>query len=59
MRLIPRELDKLVLHNAGFLAQKRLARYVNRQAMLISQECEKAVLEIRCCAEVLRHEFDM
>ena len=28
MRLTPRELDKLVLHQAGFLAQKRLARGV-------------------------------
>lgn len=28
MRLSPRELEKLVLHNAGFLAQKRLARGV-------------------------------
>ncbi|KAJ1554723.1 hypothetical protein HK096_002202 [Nowakowskiella sp. JEL0078] len=28
MHLIPRELDKLVLHQAGFLAQKRLARGV-------------------------------
>jgi urease subunit gamma/beta len=26
MHLIPREMDKLVLHGAGFLAQKRLAR---------------------------------
>jgi urease subunit gamma/beta len=26
MHLTPRELDKLILHNAGFLAQKRLAR---------------------------------
>src|ERR1051325_3423622 len=26
MPLAPRDLDKLVLHNAGFLAQKRLAR---------------------------------
>src|SRR5271154_4164475 len=26
MHLSPRELDKLLLHNAGFLAQKRLAR---------------------------------
>ncbi len=26
MHLTPRELDKLVLHQAGFLAQKRLAR---------------------------------
>jgi urease subunit gamma/beta len=26
MHLLPREIDKLLLHNAGFLAQKRLAR---------------------------------
>src|SRR5882724_7172068 len=26
MHLSPRDLDKLMLHNAGFLAQKRLAR---------------------------------
>src|SRR5512138_1601317 len=26
MRLTPREIDKLTLHQAGFLAQKRLAR---------------------------------
>src|SRR6185436_19151557 len=26
MHLAPREIDKLLLHNAGFLAQKRLAR---------------------------------
>lgn len=26
MHLTPREIDKLILHNAGFLAQKRLAR---------------------------------
>src|SRR5919206_5280158 len=28
MHLTPREIDKLVLHQAGFLAQKRLARGV-------------------------------
>src|SRR5436190_346014 len=28
MHLSPRDLDKLLLHNAGFLAQKRLARGV-------------------------------
>src|SRR6187549_467857 len=28
MHLSPREIDKLILHNAGFLAQKRLARGV-------------------------------
>ena len=26
MHLSPRDLDKLILHGAGFLAQKRLAR---------------------------------
>ena len=26
MHLSPRDIDKLLLHNAGFLAQKRLAR---------------------------------
>jgi urease len=28
MRLVPRELDKLILHQVGYLAQKRLARGV-------------------------------
>ena len=28
MHLTPRELEKLTLHNAGFVAQKRLARGV-------------------------------
>src|SRR5437870_11991316 len=28
MHLTPREIEKLMLHNAGFLAQKRLARGV-------------------------------
>lgn len=28
MHLVPRDIDKLLLHNAGFLAQKRLARGV-------------------------------
>jgi urease subunit gamma/beta len=28
VRLAPRDVDKLLLHNAGFLAQKRLARGV-------------------------------
>ena len=28
MHLTPREIDKLMLHQAGFLAQKRLARGV-------------------------------
>jgi len=42
MRLSPREIEKLILHNAGFLAQKRFARglklnYVESVALIASQ----------------------
>jgi urease gamma subunit len=42
MRLLPREADKLALHNAGFLAQKRLARglrlnYTEAVALIAAQ----------------------
>ncbi|KAI8593481.1 urease [Geranomyces variabilis] len=45
MRLLPREVDKLVLHQAGFLAQKRLARglrlnHPEAVALIASQICE-------------------
>jgi urease subunit gamma/beta len=45
MHLTPRELDKLVLHQAGFLAQKRLARglrlnYVESVALIATQLME-------------------
>ena len=45
MHLTPRELDKLVLHQAGFLAQKRLARglqlnYVEAVALISTQLME-------------------
>lgn len=45
MHLSPRELDKLMLHNAGFLAQKRYARglqlnYVETVALISSQMLE-------------------
>lgn len=45
MHLTPRELDKLVLHGAGFLAQKRLARglrlsYPEAVALLATQLLE-------------------
>ena len=56
MKLTPRELDHLVLHNAGFLAQKRLARGVRlnkpeAKALLATQMMEmirdgKAVHEL-------------
>ncbi|KAJ4838729.1 hypothetical protein Tsubulata_043738 [Turnera subulata] len=45
MKLTPREVDKLGLHNAGFLAQKRLARgrrlnYTEAVALIASQILE-------------------
>ncbi|KAF9677810.1 hypothetical protein SADUNF_Sadunf08G0146500 [Salix dunnii] len=45
MKLIPREVDKLGLHNAGFLAQKRLARgrklnYTEAVALIAAQILE-------------------
>ena len=45
MHLTPREIDKLLLHNAGFLAQKRLARglrlnYVEAIALIATQILE-------------------
>lgn len=45
MHLAPREIDKLMLHNAGFLAQKRLARgvrlnYVESIALISAQLLE-------------------
>src|SRR5579862_5031987 len=45
MHLSPRDIDKLMLHNAGFLAQKRLARglrlnYPESVALIASQVLE-------------------
>ena len=45
MHLTPREIDKLVLHQAGFLAQKRLARgirlnYLEAVALIATQLLE-------------------
>ncbi|KAJ3122770.1 hypothetical protein HK098_002497 [Nowakowskiella sp. JEL0407] len=47
MKLVPREIDKLVLHQAGFLAQKRLARgvrlnHAEATALIASQLLEYA-----------------
>ena len=44
MRLSDREIDCIILHNAGFLAQKRLARglklnYPEAIALISSQVC--------------------
>nr|XP_010930125.1 urease isoform X3 [Elaeis guineensis] len=45
MKLVPREVEKLALHNAGFLAQKRLARglrlnYTEAVALIATQILE-------------------
>ncbi|GKE72028.1 urease isoform X1, partial [Tanacetum coccineum] len=47
MKLSPREAEKLMLHNAGFLAQKRLARgfrlnYTEAVALIATQILEFA-----------------
>lgn len=57
MHLTPREIDKLVLHQAGFLAQKRLARglrlnYVEAIA-LISTQLLEFIRDGRSVAELM------
>ena len=57
MHLTPREVDKLVLHQAGFLAQKRLARglrlnYVEAVA-LISTQLLEFIRDGRSVAELM------
>jgi urease subunit gamma/beta len=57
MRLGPRDLDKLILHNAGFLAQKRLARglrlnYPEAVALLATQLLE-LIRDGRSVAELM------
>jgi urease subunit gamma/beta len=57
MRLSPREIEKLMLHNAGFLAQKRYARglklnYVETVALLSAQLLE-FIREGRSVAELM------
>ena len=57
MHLTPREMDKLVLHQAGFLAQKRLARglrlnYVEAVA-LISTQLLEFIRDGRSVAELM------
>lgn len=49
MKLSPREIEKLELHNAGYLAQKRLARglrlnYTEAVALIASQVCFASVV---------------
>src|SRR6478672_3689268 len=57
MHLAPRELDKLLLHNAGFLAQKRLARglrlnYPETVALIATQLLE-LIRDGRSVAELM------
>ena len=57
MKLVPREVDKLVLHQAGFLAQKRLARglrlnYVEAGALIASQ-CLEYIRDGKSVAEIM------
>lgn len=52
MKLTPREVEKLGLHNAGYLAQKRLARglrlnYTEAVAVIAAQVC--LILNLPLC----------
>ncbi len=57
MRLAPRDLDKLLLHNAGFLAQKRLARGVRlnhpETVALIATQLLELIRDGRSVAELM------
>src|SRR5215475_3651716 len=57
MHLTPRDLDKLVLHGAGFLAQKRLARGVRlnhpEAVALISTQLLELIRDGRSVAELM------
>ncbi len=57
MRLAPRDLDKLILHNAGFLAQKRLARgrrlNVPEAIALIATQLLELIRDGRSVAELM------
>src|SRR5919112_4252947 len=57
MHLTPRELDKLALHQAGFLAQKRLARGVRlnypEAVALIATQILEFIRDGRSVAELM------
>ena len=57
MHLTPREIDKLALHQAGFLAQKRLARGVRlnvpEAVALISAQLLELIRDGRGVAELM------
>jgi len=57
MHLTPREIDKLLLHNAGFLAQKRLARGIRlnhpEAVALIATQLLEFIREGRTVSELM------
>ena len=57
MHLAPREIEKLVLHNAGFLAQKRLARGLRlnypESVALIATQILEFIRDGRSVAELM------
>src|SRR5260221_8015850 len=57
MHLSPRDIDKLLLHNAGFLAQKRLARGVRlnypEAVALIATQILELIRDGRGVAELM------
>src|SRR5580692_584664 len=57
MHLSPRDIDKLMLHNAGFLAQKRLARGVRlnypEAVALIATQLLEYIRDGRSVAELM------
>ena len=57
MHLTPREIEKLMLHNAGFLAQKRLARGLRlnhpEAVALITSEILEMIRDGRTVAEIM------
>src|SRR5919112_4353897 len=57
MHLTPREIDKLILHQAGFLAQKRLARGVRlnypEAVALIATQLLELIRDGRSVAELM------
>ncbi|KAG4398731.1 hypothetical protein GLYMA_08G103032v4 [Glycine max] len=64
MKLSPREVEKLGLHNAGYLAQKRLARglrlnyteavsFIVTQIMEFARDGEKTVAQLMCIGKHL------
>src|ERR1700712_4890232 len=57
MHLAPRDIDKLLLHNAGFLAQKRLARGVRlnypESVALIATQLLEFIRDGRRVAELM------